>query len=68
MRTNRLIDGGGATHMACALAIRSREHEPGRARLAMEAFARALEIILSTRLEFWSRRIGSNPRTQSSAS
>jgi chaperonin GroEL (HSP60 family) len=49
MRTNRLIDGGGATHMACALAIReAAEHEPGRNRLAMEAFARALEIIPST--------------------
>lgn len=46
MRSNRLIDGGGATHMACALAIReAAEHEAGRNRLAMEAFARALEII-----------------------
>lgn len=49
MRTNRLIDGGGATHMACALAIReASEHEAGRNRLAMEAFARALEIIPTT--------------------
>ena len=49
MRTNRLIDGGGATHMACALAIReAAEHQAGRNRLAMEAFARALEIIPST--------------------
>ena len=46
MRSDRLIDGGGATHMACALAIReAAEHEAGRNRLAMEAFARALEII-----------------------
>ena len=49
MRTNRLIPGGGATHMACALAIReAAEHEAGRNRLAMEAFARALEIIPAT--------------------
>ncbi len=49
LRTNRLISGGGATHMACALAIReASEHEAGRNRLAMEAFARALEIIPST--------------------
>ena len=49
MRTNQLIHGGGATHMACALAIReAAEHEAGRNRLAMEAFARALEIIPST--------------------
>jgi chaperonin GroEL (HSP60 family) len=32
--------------MACALAIReASEHESGRERLAMEAYARALEII-----------------------
>ena len=49
MRTNRLVEGGGATHMACALAIReAAEHEPGRNRLAMEAFARSLEVIPST--------------------
>ena len=49
MRTNRLVDGGGAVHMACALAIReAAEHEAGRNRLAMEAFARALEIIPTT--------------------
>ena len=49
MQTNRLVDGGGATHMACALAIReAAEHEAGRNRLAMEAFARALEVIPST--------------------
>ena len=49
MRTNRLVDGGGATHMACALAIRdAAEHEAGRNRLAMEAFARSLEIIPTT--------------------
>ena len=35
--------------MACALAIReAAEHEAGRNRLAMEAFARALEVIPST--------------------
>ena len=49
IRNNRLIDGGGATHMACALAIRdAAEHEAGRNRLAMEAYARALEIIPAT--------------------
>jgi chaperonin GroEL (HSP60 family) len=35
--------------MACALAIReASEHEAGRNRLAMEAFARALEVIPTT--------------------
>ncbi len=49
MQNDRIVDGGGATHMMCALAIReAAEHEPGRNRLAMEAFARALEIIPST--------------------
>ena len=49
MRTQRLIDGGAPTHRACALSIReASEHEAGRNRLAMEAFARALEIIPTT--------------------
>ena len=49
LQNNRIVDGGGATHMACALSIReAAEHEPGRDRLAMEAFARALEIIPTT--------------------
>ncbi|MBD14297.1 MAG: hypothetical protein CMJ72_03915 [Planctomycetaceae bacterium] len=49
MRTDRLVVGGGATHMACALAIReAAEREAGRNRLAMDAFARALEIVPST--------------------
>ncbi len=49
MRSNRLIHGGGATHMSCALAIReAAEHASGRERLAMEAYSRALEIIPST--------------------
>ena len=49
MKTNYLIDGGGSTHMSCALAIREvAEHQAGRNRLAMEAFARALEIIPTT--------------------
>ena len=48
IRHNRIIHGGGATHMACALAIReSAEHEAGRNRLAMESFACALEAIPS---------------------
>jgi chaperonin GroEL (HSP60 family) len=49
MQTNRLITGGGAIHMSCALAIReAAERQAGRNRLAMEAFARALEIIPTT--------------------
>ena len=49
MRTNRLVQGGGSTHLACALSIReAAEREAGRNRLAMEAFARALEIIPTT--------------------
>ena len=49
MQTNRLIAGGGAIHMSCALAIReAAERQAGRNRLAMEAFARALEIIPTT--------------------
>ena len=61
MQNNRLVDGGGATHMACALAIReAAEHEPGRNRLAMEAFARALEIIPST----LAQNAGSDPLDQ----
>ena len=49
IRHNRIIHGGGATHMACALAIReASEHEAGRNRLAMESFASALEAIPST--------------------
>ena len=49
MKSNRLIHGGGATHMSCALAIReAAEHASGRERLAMEAYSRALEIIPST--------------------
>jgi chaperonin GroEL (HSP60 family) len=48
IRHNRIIHGGGATHMACALAIReAAEHEAGRNRLAMESFASALETIPS---------------------
>lgn len=46
IRDGRALYGGGATHMSCALAIReASEREPGRERLAMEAYARALEII-----------------------
>ena len=48
IKDGRVLHGGGATHMACALAIReAAEHEAGRERLAMEAFARALEVIPS---------------------
>ena len=56
MRTNRLIDGGARLTWRALWQLEAAEHEPGRNRLAMEAFARALEI-LNTRLEFRSRRI-----------
>ena len=47
--TNELLAGGGATHISIAQAIRdASEKEPGRARLAMDAFARAMEIVPAT--------------------
>lgn len=46
MESGRVLHGGGAAHMAAAMTIRTAaEHEAGRARLAMEAFARALEVV-----------------------
>ena len=43
-----IILGGGSLHMAASLKVReSAERNPGRERLAMEAFARALEGIPS---------------------
>jgi len=46
IRDGRALHGGGASHMACALSIReASERESGRERLAMDAYARALEII-----------------------
>ena len=47
--SNELLAGGGSTHIRIAQAIRdASEKEPGRARLAMDAFARAMEIIPAT--------------------
>ena len=41
-----ILPGGGAIHSRIANAVRvSSESEPGRARLAMEAFSRAMETI-----------------------
>ena len=47
--TNLAVHGGGAFHMVASLAIKeAAEQQAGRERLAMEAFARALEVIPST--------------------
>ncbi len=49
---NEILPGGGAIHSRMANAVRqASESEPGRARLAMEAYARALEIIPATLVE-----------------
>ncbi|MEK9651164.1 MAG: TCP-1/cpn60 chaperonin family protein [Poseidonia sp.] len=49
MATDRVVRGGGSTHMHASLAVKeAAEHQAGRERLAMEAFARALEAIPST--------------------
>lgn len=49
MATNRVVPGGGSTHMRASLAVKeAAEQHAGRERLAMEAFARALESIPST--------------------
>ena len=49
MKTHALVRGGGSAEMAAALAVKeAAEQESGRQRLAMEAFARALESIPST--------------------
>tara|TARA_B100000767_G_scaffold237508_1_gene231753 strand:- start:348 stop:1946 length:1599 start_codon:yes stop_codon:yes gene_type:complete len=46
METGEVLLGGGSLHMASSLSIReSAEAQGGRERLAMEAFARALEAI-----------------------
>ena len=45
----QLLAGGGASHARIAHAVRkASEAESGRARLAMDAFARALEVIPAT--------------------
>ena len=47
--TGELLPGGGASHTRIAQAVReASESESGRARLAMDAFARAMETIPAT--------------------
>ena len=49
MQTNEVVRGGGSIHMGASLAVKeAAERQSGRERLAMEAFARALESIPST--------------------
>ncbi len=49
---NELLPGAGSIHTRMAAAVRhASEKEPGRARLAMDAYARALEIIPATLVE-----------------
>ena len=49
MQTNEVVRGGGTIHMGASLAVKeAAERQAGRERLAMEAFARALENIPST--------------------
>ena len=58
MEENQVLPGGGCAHSRMADAVRrAAEAEPGRARLAMEAFARALEVIPATLVE----NAGGNP-------
>ena len=48
MNTQQLLRGGGSAHMGASLAVRElAELQAGRERLAMEAFARALEHLPS---------------------
>ncbi len=49
LENGQLLPGGGASHARIAQAVRSAsESESGRARLAMDAFARALETVTAT--------------------
>ena len=49
IQTGTIICGGGSFHMSASLAIREKaEKHSGKERLAMEAFARALESIPAT--------------------
>lgn len=49
MKSNAVVRGGGSFHMGASLAVKeAAEGQAGRERLAMEAFARALENIPST--------------------
>tara|TARA_B100000214_G_scaffold110301_1_gene77874 strand:+ start:5285 stop:6886 length:1602 start_codon:yes stop_codon:yes gene_type:complete len=52
LEEGQLLAGGGATHARIANAVRkASESEPGRSRLAMDAFARAMETIPATLAE-----------------
>ena len=49
---DEVLPGAGSIHTRMAAAVRrASEQEPGRARLAMDAYARALEIIPATLVE-----------------
>jgi chaperonin GroEL (HSP60 family) len=49
MQEDAVVPGGGSVHMGASLAVKiAAEQQAGRERLAMEAFARALETIPST--------------------
>ncbi|MAF93548.1 hypothetical protein CMO85_02660 [Candidatus Woesearchaeota archaeon] len=49
MKSKTIVRGGGSFHMGASLAVKeAAERQAGRERLAMEAFARALENIPST--------------------
>jgi chaperonin GroEL (HSP60 family) len=49
MKSNTIVRGGGSFHMGASLMVKeAAERHAGRERLAMEAFARALENIPST--------------------
>ena len=49
IETGAILCGGGNLHIAASLAVKeTAESNPGRERLAMEAFARALEAIPAT--------------------
>jgi chaperonin GroEL (HSP60 family) len=52
MEDKEVVPGGGVIYSRIAHAVRiSSESEPGRARLAMEAFSRAMETIPGTLVE-----------------
>lgn len=51
-RTNSLLPGAGATHIRLAMMVRTAaEQRSDRAKLAMNAFARALDIVPATLVE-----------------
>lgn len=52
LEDQEVLPGGGAIHSRIAQSVRAAaESEPGRARLAMDAFSRAMEIIPSALIE-----------------